>query len=132
MHLNNLNPFDLPLSVRLEGVLRRKGVRQLGDLHGVPLRELKGFANCGNTTISELTHLIKRAGAGEFNTEPEVTWDPAKLVCTLDALVADLPNRDAEILVLRLGGKGDEVPTLEEAGAKLGANNDIQETKAGK
>ena len=118
-HLYNLSLFDLPLSVRLEGVLQRKGVSCLGDLHGVPLRELKATGNCGEKTISEIIHLIQQAAAGEFNMKAEGAWNPGELVRTLDALVADLPDRNEKILVLRLGGKSDEVPTLEEAGAKF-------------
>lgn len=116
-NLHSLSTFDLPLSVRLEGVLRKKGVRRLGDLHCLPLKELRRVRNCGKNTIAELILLIERATAGEFT---EVTWNPTELVRTLDALVADLPDRNEEILLLRLGGKSDEVPSLEEVGAKFG------------
>jgi len=118
-NLHNLNASDLPLSVRLEGVLQKKGVRCLGQLHGVSIMELKAIRNCGTKTISELTRLIERAAAGEFNAEAEAAWNPGELVRTLDALIADLPDRNQRILVLRLGGKNDEVPTLEEVGAKF-------------
>jgi Sigma-70, region 4 len=118
-NLYNLNVSDLPLSVRLEGVLVRKKVRHLGDLHGVTVSQLRAVRSCGRKTILELIRLINRARAGEFSTEPESTWNPPKLVCALDTLIADLPNRDAEILVERLGGASDEIQTLEQIGAKF-------------
>jgi hypothetical protein len=74
--------------------------------------------NCGKKTITELLRLIERAAAGEFSTAPDVAWNPAELVRTLDALVSNLPDRNEEILILRLGGRSEEVPTLEEVGAK--------------
>ena len=118
--LHKLNVADLPLSVRLEGVLQRKGVRRLRDVHGVSVCDLRGIKNCGAKTISELAHLIERAAAGEFSEAADVAWNPAELVRALDALVADLPDRNEEILFLRLGGSSSEgVPTLEEVGAKF-------------
>ncbi len=118
--LHELNLADLPLSGRLESVLKRRGVNRLGDVHGVSIRDLRGTKNCGKQTISELVRLIKRAEAGEFSAAPDATWNAADLVRTLDALVADLPDRHEEILVLRLGGRSEGVPTLEEVGAKYG------------
>ncbi len=117
--LHELNVVDLPLSVRLEGVLQQRGVRRLGDVHGVSIHDLRGIKNCGRKTISELVRLIERAAAGEFSAAPDVAWNPVELVRALDALVADLPDRDEEILILRLGGRSEEVPTLEEVGAKF-------------
>ena len=118
-NLHSLSVSDLPLSVRLERVLQRNGVRRLGDLHGVRVGDLKTNGNCGNKTISELTHLIERAVTGELNSVVEAVWNPAEMVRTLDALVADLQDRHQEILLLRLGGKSDQVPTLKELGVKF-------------
>lgn len=117
-NLHNLSVCDLPLSVRLEGVLQQKGVLRLGDLHGVALSELWAIENCGKKTLAELARLIERAASGEFHTGL-VAWNPAELVRTLDALVADLPQRNQKILALRLGGKGEAIPTLEELGTKF-------------
>ncbi len=117
--LHELNVADLPLSVRLEGVLQQRGVRRLGDVQGLSIHDLRGTKNCGRKTISELVRLIERAAAGEFSAAPDAAWNPAELARTLDALVADLPDRNEEILVLRLGGRSEEVPTLEEVGAKF-------------
>jgi hypothetical protein len=117
--LHELNVADLPLSVRLEGVLQLIGVRRLGDVHGVSVHDLGRTRNCGRKTISELVRLIERAAAGEFSAAPDAAWNPSELVRTLDALVADLSDRNEEILVLRLGGRNEKVPTLEEVGAKF-------------
>ncbi len=118
--VRGLNLSELPLSVRLEGVLQGKRVRQLGDLHDLRLSELMLARNCGPQTIAELLGLIERAAAGEFSPLPLVDWNPGELIRTLDALVAALPERDEEMLVLRLGGGSGELPTLREVGAKFG------------
>src|SRR5207244_2813268 len=51
--------------------------------------------------------------------EAQVAWNPAELLRTLDTLVAELPDRNEEILMVRLGGESGEMPTLEEIGAKF-------------
>ena len=63
--------FGLPISVRLEGVMGRKRLIQLGDLHGISVNELKGIGNCGKATIAEIVRLIEKAAAGEFKTVTE-------------------------------------------------------------
>jgi hypothetical protein len=115
--LHNLSVSDLPLSVRLKGTLQRKRVRRLGDLQGVGVRDLKAIGNCGSKTILELAHLIEQATTGKFAPAGEVAWDPVEMVNTLDTLVADLPERNRKLLLLRLGGNTDQVPTLKELGA---------------
>lgn len=95
--LRELNVADLPLSVRLEGVLQRRGARRLADLHRVALRDLRRTRNCGRKTISELVRLIERAAAGEFCAAPDVAWNPVEVVRTLDALIVDVPDRNEEI-----------------------------------
>ncbi len=118
--LREVEIADLPMSVRLDGALQQKSVRCLGDLHGVRINELKAIGNCGRKTVSELILLIERTAAGEFSSAIEIAWDPAGLVRTIDELVAALSDRNEEILILRLGGKNDDVLTLEEVGAKFG------------
>src|ERR1035438_7666937 len=65
--VRGLDPFELPLSTRLEAALRRQGVLHLGDLHALPQRDLQAVGNCGAGTIAELVRLIKRAATGEFS-----------------------------------------------------------------
>jgi hypothetical protein len=105
--------------VRLEGLFRRKAVSRLGDLHGVAVMDLMAVSNCGAKTIWEATRLIERAGAGEFDTDG-FHGDPVELVRTIDALIAGMPERNSEILLLRLGGRLEAVPTLEEIGTTFG------------
>ena len=62
----DLRPKDLPVSVRLEGVLQGLGIERLGQLHGLPVHKLLVRPNCGRKTIAELRTLLLRAEAGEF------------------------------------------------------------------
>ena len=115
-----LNPFDLPLSVRLEKALRRRGVHCLGELHALPVHHLLELGNFGSKSAAELNRLIARAAAGEFSTPPAgAAWEPAELVRMLDALVAQLPDRDREILALRLGADDGKTRTLESIGGRF-------------
>ncbi len=112
---------DLPISVRLQGVLRQKRLTRLGDLHGIKVNELKGVRNCGKGTIAEILRLIEKAVAGGFAavTEADVGWAPADLAKFIDALVAGLSPRDVGILRLRLDGEKRQWLTLEDVGAKF-------------
>ncbi len=116
-----INPFDLPLSVRLEGTLRRRNIVRLGDLDGVSLSEFRRMENVGKKTIEELVRIIERAAHGEFGSVAEnVPWNPGEFVRTVDALIGSLPTRDRDILLLRFGGTGGAILTLKEVGAKFG------------
>jgi hypothetical protein len=115
-----LDPFELPLSTRLEAALRRQGVLHLGDLHALPQRDLQAVGNCGAGTIAELVRLIKRAATGEFSAPEAAARKPADLVPLLDALVAKLPARNRSILRLRLGAESGVKNTLAETGQPYG------------
>jgi hypothetical protein len=119
--VQDLNLCDLPLSVRLENVLKERKATRLGDLNGVAISELKGIRNCGKKTISEIVRLIETAAAGEFKTitEANVGWSPVDLASLLDTLILELSAREVEILELRLSGEKEQLPTLEEMGAKF-------------
>lgn len=111
-----LNPLELPLSTRLENALRGRGVARLGELHGVPERELREAGNCGATTVAELHALIIRAAAGEFSAPDAAARKPAELLPLLDALVAKLPTRNRTILRVRLGAETGRKTTLAATG----------------
>lgn len=117
-----VNPFDLPLSVRLEGTLRRRKIVRLGDLDGVSLREFRRIKNVGKKTTEELVRLIECAARGEFGSvaEGNAPWNPSEFVRTIDALIGGLTTRDRDILLLRIGGSSDKLLTLDEVGAKFG------------
>jgi hypothetical protein len=115
-----LDPFELPLSTRLEAALRRHGVLHLGDLHARPQSDLRAVGNCGAGTLAELVHLIKRAAGGEFSAPAAAARKPADLVHLLDALVAKLPARNRAILRLRLGAESGDKHTLAETGQAYG------------
>ena len=117
--VNRLKVAELPISVRLEGVLQRMKVQHLGNLDGVLPNELLSTKNCGKKTLAELQRLIRRAQAGEFSYEPTAPWNPAALVNKLDKLVQDLPPRTKQIYLLRLAATTSKVATLAEIGSKF-------------
>jgi hypothetical protein len=120
--VSHLNPFEFPSSARLEGLFRRRGVTRLGELHGVPLEELRNFGNCGPRTIAELVHLLERIVAGDYAI-PEDCLSPASialLLRKLDDTIGDLPVREREILLLRVGATKNGRPwTLRKVGDKF-------------
>ncbi len=118
----DLNPFEFPSSARLEGVFRRKGITRLGDLQGLDLQELRQFGNCGPRTIAELVDLLERIGAGEFATPGDflLPANLADMLRKLEEIIAELPTRERDILLLRLGAtKGNQFWTLRKVGDKF-------------
>jgi Sigma-70, region 4/Bacterial RNA polymerase, alpha chain C terminal domain len=114
-----LNPFELPMSRRLEHVLRSKGIARLGDLQRVPFSELLKVEGCGRKAIEELVRLLERAAAGEFqpSSEPFSPSETGELLRSVDTIVAKLPPRNQEILLLRFGATDNRAITLEEVGS---------------
>src|SRR6266446_8694571 len=51
---HDLKPSELPMSVRLENVLRAMGIARLGELQGVKVEQFWKERNCGKRTIEEL------------------------------------------------------------------------------
>ncbi len=51
-------------SARLNGLLRRSGIRVLGDLHGRKVVDFAWETNCGVKTLHELDSLARRAESG--------------------------------------------------------------------
>lgn len=121
-NVSHFSPFEFPSSARLEGLFRRKGFTRLGDLHGVALEDLRNFGNCGPRTIAELVHLLERVVAGDYIV-PEDCLSPANVVGMLrqlDVTIADLPARERDILLLRVGATKDgRFWTLRKVGNKF-------------
>ncbi|MCF7707643.1 MAG: hypothetical protein K9N52_01935 [Verrucomicrobia bacterium] len=114
-------PLDqMPLSVRLSGVLQKMGFKKLGDLHGLSYIQVLSMRNCGRRSIFELVELVRRLQAGEF--------DPVKvkgsgidyLTEFLDDIIDELGERERQMLMLRMGADGGPPMTLEEVGSKYG------------
>lgn len=117
--LRNLNPFDLPLPARLEGIFKKEGIVRLGDLHGLSVRDFLNLGNCGRKTVAELIRLIERAAAGEF-TFPDGQIVETRIFAELvDAYFARLKHSVRDAVVLRYGGTTSCLLTLEEVGGKL-------------
>ena len=115
--VRNLTFADLPSSTRLEALVRRLGMQELGDLHGRNAMELLRCNNIGVGTMVEIQRLIGRASNGEFNGIPiEPSAAPAALLWLIEAGLSSLANRDRELLLDRIGARGAGPMTLEQLG----------------
>jgi DNA-binding CsgD family transcriptional regulator len=113
---------ELPISARLENVLRTHGYTTVGNLHGCDLRELFKAQNCGRKTIFELKQLLRRAEAGEFTADSSSSSTDAltTVIRLIDASMSSVNERDREIMKQRLFGRNGESKTLEEVGDRFG------------
>lgn len=111
---------QMPLSVRLSGVLQKMGFRQLGDLHGVYYDQVLCMRNCGQRSIRELQGLVSRVQAGEFDYSKVKGLGLDFLIDQADDAVAQISTRERNMLLMRLGGGGERPMTLEEIGSKFG------------
>ena len=116
--LHDLRLQDLPVSARLEGVLKDLGIESLRQLHGLPRGKLWVRANCGPKTLAELRILLRRAEAGEFTLSPEQVRSstPADLISLIDLIVHRLPERERAFLMLRFGASGQAPLLLRQLG----------------
>ena len=99
---------DLPVSVRLEGVLKDLGISRLGQLDGLCSRELRARPNMGRTTQTELKTLLRRAEAGEFELSRQelASITPADLPRQIDEVIGTLSESDRTLLARRFGATG--------------------------
>ena len=115
-----LNPFELPMSVRLENTLRTKRIKRLGELNGLPYSELLKIDGCGFKVLDELGRLLNRAATGEFRPGgPFCPGETGELLRSLDIIIAAVPPRNRDILLLRFGATDNKALTLEEIGSKF-------------
>ena len=98
--IRHLTLEDLPLSVRLENILKELRMKRLGQLHDLPIRHLLARRNCGVRTLAEVGALLRRAEAGEFTRSRHVLASeaPAELLRFIDDLVCRMPERSRVIL----------------------------------
>jgi hypothetical protein len=117
----DLSLKDLPLSVHAEKILKTVGVERLRDLEGVAVSKLEGVRRCGKKTIREIQTLLHRARAGEFEVASDArqTSSPYELVLQIDEMLGQLPNRNREILRLRLARGGETPDALRTIGAQF-------------
>lgn len=103
---HDINPFDLPISTRLAGVLAAKGIARLGDLLGCKPEELQSADCCGRTTLRELQRMLNRVAAGEFSLDfgPFTTDKTAELLNLVDEGVAKLPKTARKLIHMRFVG----------------------------
>ncbi|MCL5099392.1 MAG: hypothetical protein M1608_18030 [Candidatus Omnitrophica bacterium] len=111
---------QMPLSVRLSGVLQKMGFRTLGDLNGVLFDQVLCMRNCGQRSINELEQLIKRVQNGEFDYAKAKGLGLDFLIQQADDAVEKISPRERNMLLMRLGGGGERPMTLEEIGSKFG------------
>ncbi len=111
---------QMPLSVRLAGVLQKMGLRTLGDLNGVLYDQVLSMRNCGQRSLRELEALVVRVQSGEFDYSRVKGLGLDFLIQESDEAVSKIPEREGEMLLMRLGGLGRRPMTLEEIGTKFG------------
>lgn len=113
-------PLDqMPLSVRLSGVLHKMGFRTVGDLHGILFDQVLSMRNCGQRSIRELESLVERVQGGEFDFGRVKGLGLDLLVRQADAAIKHFDEREQEMLLMRLGGTGKRPMTLEEIGSQF-------------
>jgi len=110
----------LPLSVRLDHVLRKLRCHTLGDLHGALYDDLFRVPDCGTRTVIQLQQLIDRIQRGEFGSPKERGADSATafLAKRIDAFVADQSPKYRQIFLDRVGGVNQPM-TLLDVGQKF-------------
>jgi hypothetical protein len=112
---------ELPMPTRLDNVLRARGYRTLGDLHGCDLRELSKTRDCGRKTILQLKQLLRRAEDGDFAPVPPTSSDDAltSVIRSIDVGMGSVSERNREVVRQRLFGDKGGLRTLEEAGEQF-------------
>ena len=102
-------PTSPAVSVRLANVLKHRGFKILGDLHGVRLSGFHAVRNCGKRTTSELEGLIGWLQGGittaELLRQPGFTCPPPPL----DPLSVDPSIREIHLADLPLSARADNV-----------------------
>jgi hypothetical protein len=112
-----LSVDELPAGTRLRSVLKRAGIRNLGQLHGHDLCELLKQRHCGVRTISVLQQLIQRAVSGEFDhSRVNESNVPQALLDLSEKAIARLPHGDRQFLLRRIGAGGRRPLTYEQLG----------------
>jgi hypothetical protein len=107
---------ELPVSVRLENVLRLRGYQSLGNVHGVDVQDLKKLDRCGIKSILELREIIRRASEGEFSASGSNDL-PANLreaASAIDCGFGRLSKRDRKIYEARLFGNNGKPRILKD------------------
>src|SRR5260370_5375253 len=118
---HKLSPYDFPLSTRLTNVLKKRGIARLGELDGIALSDLQEFESCGWKTAAELVRLTKRIAAGEFALSGQglSAESLAAMLHKIEDLIAALPPREREMVLLRIGaGRDQRVWTLRKIGLR--------------
>jgi hypothetical protein len=114
-----LDPFSLPLPIRVEKTLRNMGIQRLGELDGKQVDQLLVQRQFGTKSLAQLREIIKKANEGfyGFPGKKGAICDPANLLIYVDAAIAKMPAAMQSILRLR---HADKPRTLEEVGARCG------------
>lgn len=119
----SLKVEDLPLSVRLEGVLKKLGVTTMGELEPLSRGDVIHTPNCGVRTLSEIDELVARAVAGEF--EPSTGKDRfGEMIRRIDGAFAEVPAMPRKVMLMRLGTEKAPARTLESVGQEMGVTRE--------
>jgi hypothetical protein len=117
---------DLPVSALLHVLLKDSGIERLGQLHDLSIRKVLARPNWGPRVFAELNTLLARAEAGEFALSEQAlaSITPADLLCQIDDLVNQRPERDRVWLTLYFGGNGLAPQSVREICMRSGATTE--------
>jgi hypothetical protein len=95
---------DLPLSARAENVLKRLGIKRLGDLNGMTVKDLLDTWHCRDKSVQEIESVIQSANDGRFTASPKKlrTLNLSDLLLMIDDLLGQLSRRDFLCIAQRL------------------------------
>ncbi|MBI2925289.1 MAG: hypothetical protein HYY24_06240 [Verrucomicrobia bacterium] len=118
----HLSPFDLPLSGGLEGVLQSIDIQELGELDGVPHRDLLRLRGFAKVRLQELVGLLDRLARGEFDRLGGrfSTRRIGELLRVVEELLEELTPRQRTIMLRRFGAEDNRVWTLKELAVLCG------------
>ena len=113
---------DLPVSARLQDVLKGLGIERLEQLHGLAIHKVLARSSCGQTTFAELNILLARAEAGEYALSEQAlaSSTPADLLRQIDDLVNQRPKRARAWLTLYFGDTGVTPHSLRQISERSG------------
>jgi len=122
----SLSLETLPVTRRLAAALETAGFQTLGDLHGIGISRVRTVLKSGSRAYQEFHALVAAVQKKWFTSAQSGSEGAAAsgLVSFVDGAWDLLPDRDRELLELRLGAEGGEALTLQQIGDQYGVTRE--------